>query len=169
MKPDFDALFMREDVVGVKRLYSEMYFGCDFTPPPDEPWYAWRLPYKSPKGDLRPGGGIAPPAGFSAFAAERRRKAEARTGKAPESVFAIFLDAETMATQTATCLPTSRLPPTAITAGRCFCATTEISSKPKTRYCPNRMPAPIAAFLRSLRQKRTLFAESFNTTKSRHS
>ena len=94
IKPDFDTVFRREDVIGMERLYPELYFGYDFAPPTDEPWFASHMPYKLPKGDLRRGGGMTAPDDFATFAAGRCRDVETRTGKVPTVSYAVFLDAD---------------------------------------------------------------------------
>ena len=89
--PSLDWQFRTGGMVKIERLYGEKYKGFDFEPSQREYWFNFRRP----KGDLRPGGGVAEPAGFTAFADGYRRDVKARTGaEKGGSVFAVFLDAD---------------------------------------------------------------------------
>ena len=88
----FDEVFAGDTVCGIERLYGESYSGFDFKPAKREYWFNFR----SPKGDLRPGGGIVKPDGFDAFAARLRREVAGRLDVSLESIrfFSVFLDAD---------------------------------------------------------------------------
>ena len=96
IEPSLDAMFRLEDVVLIERLYSEWYYGFDFSPAqpdPHSPYTTWGG-YSKPKGDLRRGG-VEQPKGFGAFASEYRRDVKVRTGvKEKVTVYAVFLDAD---------------------------------------------------------------------------
>lgn len=88
----FDEVFADDTVFGIERLYGESYSGFDFKPSRREYWFN----YRSPRGDLRPCGGIVKPEGFDEFAAILRREIELRFGESLRSirVLAVFLDAD---------------------------------------------------------------------------
>ena len=90
--PGIETRFRDGNSISIERLYGESYGGFDFKPAKREYWFNFR----SPKGDLRPGGGIVKPNGFDAFAAKLRREAAASVDVGPGSirVFAVFLDAD---------------------------------------------------------------------------
>ena len=96
--PSLDFAFRGREVTRIERLNTEYYLGFDFRPPSDADHnpHGLQLPYKPPKGDLRPGGGVVAPPGFAAFVAryrdEVRRRRGTPTGKL--SVYAVFLDAD---------------------------------------------------------------------------
>lgn len=98
IEPDLDMMFMVATVTNIERLYPEWFFGFDFKPPKDVPHnpYLQRPPYKKPLGDLRLGGGIAEPSGFSEFLKCYRQEKKFRfaIGDRSVTVYSVFLDAD---------------------------------------------------------------------------
>ena len=96
--PDFDTVFKGDGVKSVERLCAEWYFGFDFKPlepVPHDPRALWQ-PYRLPRGDLRPGGGVGEPSGFKAFLPKYREEVRMRLelGSKKIKVLAVFLDAD---------------------------------------------------------------------------